>query len=262
MDKASWGGVVLGLGGIVGGLLLEGGSISQIVQPTAAMIVFGGTLGAVLLQFPLPVVLSAAGRLAHVFFLPNINPGGRVQELVEYAKRARREGIVSLDAELDQIQDSCLQKSLMLAVDGTEPQELRKLMELDFENQAESEEKIPQVFESAGGFSPTIGIIGAVLGLIQVMQHLDKIDEVGKGIAVAFVATIYGVGAANLFLLPVAGKLRIRIREEQVLRELTLEGVVSLLEGMNPRMLETKLRGFLGGDKPEPAPKPAVELAK
>lgn len=262
MDKASWGGVVLGLGGIVGGLLLEGGSISQIVQPTAAMIVFGGTLGAVLLQFPLPVVLSAAGRLAHVFFLPNINPGGRVQELVEYAKRARREGIVSLDAELDQIQDPCLQKSLMLAVDGTEPQELRKLMELDFENQAESEEKIPQVFESAGGFSPTIGIIGAVLGLIQVMQHLDKIDEVGKGIAVAFVATIYGVGAANLFLLPVAGKLRIRIREEQVLRELTLEGVVSLLEGMNPRMLETKLRGFLVGDKPEPAPKAAVELAK
>ena len=262
MDKASWGGVVLGLGGIVGGLLLEGGSISQIVQPTAAMIVFGGTLGAVLLQFPLPVVLSAAGRLAHVFFLPNINPGGRVQELVEYAKRARREGIVSLDAELDQIQDSCLQKSLMLAVDGTEPQELRKLMELDFENQAESEEKIPQVFESAGGFSPTIGIIGAVLGLIQVMQHLDKIDEVGKGIAVAFVATIYGVGAANLFLLPVAGKLRIRIREEQVLREMTLEGVVSILEGMNPRMLETKLRGFLGEDRPEPAPKAVVELAK
>ena len=262
MDKASWGGVVIGLGGIVGGLLLEGGSISQVVQPTAAMIVFGGTLGAVLLQFPLPVVLSAAGRLVHVFFQPDINLGERVRELVEYAKRARREGIVSLDAELDQIQDPSLQKSLMLAVDGTEPQELRKLMELDFENRAESEEKIPQVFESAGGFSPTIGIIGAVLGLIQVMQHLDKIDEVGKGIAVAFVATIYGVGAANLFLLPVAGKLRIRIREEQVLREMTLEGVVSILEGMNPRMLETKLLGFVGEDKPEPVPKAVAEFAK
>jgi chemotaxis protein MotA len=184
---------------------------------------------------------------------------------VEYAKRARREGIVSLDAELDQIPDLFLQKSLMLAVDGTEPQELRKLMELDLENQSEYEEKIPQVFESAGGFSPTIGIIGAVLGLIQVMQHLDKIDEVGKGIAVAFVATIYGVGAANLFLIPVAGKLRIRIREEQVLREMTLEGVVSILEGMNPRMLETKLLGFLVVDKkkkPEQLPKAAMELAK
>jgi len=262
VDKASCGGVILGLGGIVGGLLLEGGSISQVVQPTAAMIVFGGTFGAVLLQFPLPVVLSAAGRLAHVFFQPDINPEGRVRELVEYAKRARREGIVSLDAELDLIQDPFLQKSLMLAVDGTEPQELRKLMELDLDNRAEYEEKIPQVFESGGGFSPTIGIIGAVLGLIQVMQHLDKIDEVGRGIAVAFVATIYGVGAANLFLLPVAGKLRIRIREEQVLREMTLEGVVSILEGMNPRMLETKLLGYLGAHKPEPAPRDAVELVK
>ncbi|MGD0515555.1 MAG: MotA/TolQ/ExbB proton channel family protein, partial [Terriglobales bacterium] len=127
------------------------------------------------------------------------------------------------------------------------------------DNQADYEDKIPQVFESAGGFSPTIGIIGAVLGLIQVMQHLDKIDEVGRGIAVAFVATIYGVGAANLFLLPAAGKLRIRIREEQVLREMTLEGVVSILEGMNPRMLETKLSGFLGESKPELAQKaPAV----
>lgn len=261
MDKASWGGVVLGLGGIVGGLLLEGGSISQVLQPTAALIVFGGTVGAVLLQFPLPVVMSAAGRLAHVFFQPDINPEGRVRELVEYAKRARREGIVSLDAELDQIRDPFLQKSLMLAVDGTEPQELRKLMELDLDNRAEYEEKIPQVFESGGGFSPTIGIIGAVLGLIQVMQHLDKIDEVGKGIAVAFVATIYGVGAANLFLLPVAGKLRIRIREEQVLREMTLEGVVSILEGMNPRMLETKLLGYLSEDKPQPAPEATVPRA-
>jgi chemotaxis protein MotA len=147
----------------------------------------------------------------------------------------------------------------MLAVDGTEPQELRKMMELELDNQAEHEEKIPQVFESAGGFSPTVGIIGAVLGLIQVMQHLDKIDEVGKGIAVAFVATIYGVGSANLFFLPTAGKLKIRIREEQILREMTLEGVVSILEGMNPRMLETKLLGFLPETKPELNPQRGAE---
>jgi chemotaxis protein MotA len=174
--------------------------------------------------------------------------------LVKYANQARRDGIVSLDGELANIQDPFLRRSLMLAVDGTEPQELRKIMELELDNQEEQDEKIPQLFEAAGGFSPTIGIIGAVLGLIQVMQHLDKIDEVGKGIAVAFVATIYGVGAANLFLLPVAGKLKIRIREEQIIREMTLEGVISILEGMNPRMLEEKLLGFLvSGDK-ETAP--------
>ena len=266
MDKASWGGVVLGLGGIVGGLLLEGGNLSQILQPTAAMIVFGGTAGAVLIQFPLPVVVGAVRRLAEVFFQPHHNPGGMVQELVRYANRARREGIVSLDAELENIQEPFLKKSLTLAVDGTEPQELRQMMELELDNQSEREEKIPQVFESAGGFSPTIGIIGAVLGLIQVMQHLDKIDEVGRGIAVAFVATIYGVGAANLFFLPAAGKLRIRLREEQVLREMTLEGVVSILEGMNPRMLETRLLGFLAEekkeDKAEPEPPVAEEPAE
>jgi len=127
------------------------------------------------------------------------------------------------------------------------------MMELDLGSKAEEEERIPQVFESAGGFSPTIGIIGAVLGLIQVMQHLDNIDEVGKGIAVAFVATIYGVGAANIFFLPASGKLKIRIRKEQLLREMTLEGVVSILEGINPRMLETKLNGFMEEERQEKA---------
>ena len=125
---------------------------------------------------------------------------------MQFAQKARREGIVSLDAELPKIADSFLERSLMLAVDGTEPQELRKMMELELDNQAEHEEQIPQVFESAGGFAPTVGIIGAVLGLIQVMQHLDKIDEVGKGIAVAFVATIYGVGSANLFIFQLLAK--------------------------------------------------------
>ncbi|HLI34714.1 MAG TPA: MotA/TolQ/ExbB proton channel family protein, partial [Terriglobia bacterium] len=138
-----------------------------------------------------------------------------------------------------------LKKSLMLAIDGTEPQELRKMMELEMDNQAEHEEKAPQVFEAAGGYAPTIGILGAVLGLIQVMQHLDNINEVGRGIAVAFVATVYGVGSANLFFLPAAGKLKIRLRQEQLSREMILEGVISILEGLNPRMVETKLRGFL-----------------
>lgn len=245
MDKASFGGVVLAIGGIVAGLLLEGGNLGQVLQPTAAMIVFGGTLGAVLLQFPLSVVGDAFLRLGSVFRSPRRNVEIMIRQLVHYAQKARREGIVSLDSELEEIGDPFLKKSLMLAVDGTEPDELRKIMEFELNNQAEFEERAPQVFEAAGGFAPTIGIIGAVLGLIQVMQHLDKIDEVGRGIAVAFVATIYGVGSANLLYLPIAGKMKLRIREEQIAREMTLEGVASILEGMNPHMLQTKLLGFV-----------------
>jgi chemotaxis protein MotA len=198
----------------------------------------------VLLQFPLRVVLAAILRLRGVFIDPSRDPQTLIAEIVNYAHLARRQGIVSLDSELGNITDPFLKKSLMLAVDGTEPAEIRSMMELELDNQAEHEEHIPRVFESAGGFSPTIGIIGAVLGLIQVMQHLDNITEVGRGIAVAFVATIYGVGVANLFFLPASGKIKMRIRQEQILREMTLEGVISILEGMNPRMLETKLRAF------------------
>jgi chemotaxis protein MotA len=244
MDKSSLLGVAVAIGGILLGLLLEGGRITQILQPTAAMIVFGGTLGAVMIQFPLRVVFAAAKRLGQVFVDNSQDPNELIQEIVGYAQKARKEGIVSLDNELSSIGDPFLRKSLMLAVDGTEPQEIRKMMELELENQSEHEDHLPRVFESAGGFAPTIGIIGAVLGLIQVMQHLDDISEVGKGIAVAFVATIYGVGSANLFFLPVSGKIKIRIRQEQIFREMMLEGVISILEGMNPRMLETKLLGF------------------
>lgn len=253
MDKASFAGLLLAVGGILAGLILEGGSLAQILQPTAALIVFGGTMGAVFLQFPLPAVLQSFRRLAQVFFAKPRDGHSVIQELLTYANKARREGIVSLDGDLQNINEPFLKKSLMLAVDGTEPEELRKMMELEMDNNADHEEKIPQVFESAGGFAPTVGILGAVLGLIQVMQHLDKIDEVGRGIAVAFVATIYGVASANLFFLPAAGKLKIRLAEEQVIREMMLEGVVSILEGMNPRMLETKLLGFLpNSDKRRP----------
>ncbi|HUL14867.1 MAG TPA: flagellar motor protein [Terriglobales bacterium] len=244
MDKSSFGGIILAVGGILLGLFLEGGKIAQILQPTAAMIVFGGTLGAIMLQFPLRVVLVAFRSLGQLFIDPSRDPQSMIAEIVGYAHKARKDGIVSLDSDLEKVKDPFLKKSLMLAVDGTEPQEIRKMMELELDNQAEHEEHIPSVFESAGGFSPTIGIIGAVLGLIQVMQHLDNISEVGRGIAVAFVATIYGVGAANLFFLPASGKIKMRIRQEQVRREMMLEGVISILEGMNPRMIETKLRGF------------------
>jgi len=251
VDKSTIVGILLAVGGIVAGLLIEGGKIAQILQPTAAMIVFGGTIGAVMVQFPLSVVMQAFKSLVHVFLDKNQDPTQVIKDLVGYAQRARKDGIVSLDAELANIKDPFLKKTLMLAVDGTDPQELRKMMELELDNQAEHAEKIAQVFESAGGFAPTIGIIGAVLGLIQVMQHLQNIDEVGRGIAVAFVATIYGVGSANLLFLPSSGKLKIKSRQEQVWHEMTLEGVISILEGMNPRMLETKLLGYLHEHKPE-----------
>jgi chemotaxis protein MotA len=256
VDKGTIGGLLLALAGIIGGLTLEGGNVSQILQPTAAMIVLGGTLGAVLVSYPLPTVMASFRRLSSVFFERGRNLENLIEEVVGYAIKARKEGIVSLDNLLPSIQDPFLKKSLMLAVDGTEPKELRKMMELEMDNQADQEEKLPQVFESAGGYSPTIGIIGAVLGLIQVMQHLDNIAEVGKGIAVAFVATVYGVGMANIFFLPSGGKLRIRIREEQTAREMILEGVIAILEGLNPRMVETKLRGYLAAQNDSQAGQP------
>jgi chemotaxis protein MotA len=257
MDKASIGGVILAVTGIIAGLLMEGGNLGQVLQPTAALIVFGGTLGAVLLQFPLTTVVAAFRSLTHIFAAPRKHDSELIRLLVTFANKARRQGVVSLDADLQTIREPFLKQTLMLAVDGTEPAELRKIMCVSLDSTTEDEERLPAVFESAGGFSPTIGILGAVLGLIQVMQHLDNIQEVGRGIAVAFVATIYGVGIANLFFLPMAGKMRIRIRDGHRRREMMLEGVISILEGMNPRMLEIKLAGFVddpgAGNKKEQA---------
>jgi len=256
MEKSSIGGVLLAVFGIVAGLVMEGGNIGQILQPTAAVIVLGGTMGAVLLQFPLNTVMAAFRNLGHVFAAPRKQNNELINLLLSFANKARRNGVVSLDADLKTLHDPFLRRALMLAVDGTEPSELRKIMQVSMDSTMEREEQLPMVFESAGGFSPTIGILGAVIGLIQVMQHLDNMQEVGRGIAVAFVATIYGVGLANLFFLPFAGKMRIRIRDGQRHREMMLEGVISIIEGMNPRMLEVKLGGFLhGAPNEKPAPK-------
>ena len=251
VDRSTIIGIIVAIGGILLGLLLEGGKIAQILQPTAALIVFGGTLGAVLVQYPLPVVITAMRRLRSVFLEPELCPSTIVEQLTTLALRARREGIIALDEELTNVSDDFTRKAVMLAVDGSESSELRSIMHFEMQAREEHDEEIARVYESAGGFSPTIGIIGAVLGLIQVMQHLDNIDEVGRGIAVAFVATIYGVGAANLVFLPVAGKLRARARNEQIMREMALEGAVSILEGMNPRILETKLNGYIVPSQPK-----------
>lgn len=251
VDKGTLGGIAIALTGIGIGLTLDGGKLAQVLQPTAALIVLGGTIGAVLVQFPLRVVLEAAGQLKHVFFGSDPESDLLVKNLLHYARKARKEGLLSLDGELAKIQDPFLKESLMLAVDGVNPNDLRKMMELQLDYQGEKDERIPKVFEAAGGFAPTIGIIGAVLGLIQVMQRLQDINEVGRGIAVAFVATIYGVGSANLLFLPWAGKLRIRMRERQVIQEMTLEAVLSIIEGVNPRALELRLSSY----RTEPGPR-------
>jgi chemotaxis protein MotA len=262
MDFASIGGIALALIGILAGMMIEGGSISQITQPTAAMIVVGGTMGAVMLQFPMSIFLAAMKSIVKVFMHKGPEGEAVLALIVELANKARKSGIVSLDGDLGKIEDPFLKQALMLAVDGTEPNEVRKIMQLELDNKSEIEEKIPAVFEAAGGYSPTVGIIGAVLGLIQVMKNLANIDEVGRGIATAFVATIYGVALANLIFLPAAGKLKFRHREEQMIKEMMLEGVISILEGMNPRMIETKLRTYLFDSKPESTAKAAGKGAE
>ncbi|MCC6748473.1 MAG: flagellar motor protein [Deltaproteobacteria bacterium] len=245
MDLGSILGVVIAAVGIIVGMYLEGGSILQILQPTAGMIVFGGTIGACMIAFPLKTFIQSFKDLKKLIFEPKANGEELIKELVGYAHKARKDGILALEAELPKVKDPFLRKSLGSAVDGVEPKAARAAMELEIQFAEEHGEQVPKVFESAGGFAPTVGILGAVLGLIQVMQHLDNINEVGHGIAVAFVATIYGVGAANLFFLPAAGKLKIKHRQEIVVREMMVEGVIGILEGLSPRLLEDRLRAFV-----------------
>jgi len=254
LDKNTFVGIAIALIGIGIGTVLEGGAIAQLLQPTAALIVLGGTLGAVLVQFPFPIVARAFVQLKDVFLRSGPTPDHLIQHLLRFAYKARREGILSLDTELAKIEDPFLKESLMLAIDGVNAADLRKMMELQLEYEGEKDERVPKVFDAAGGFAPTFGIVGAVLGLIQVMQRLQNINEVGKGIAVAFVATIYGVGSANLFFLPWAGKLRIRLREKQVVQEMTLEAVLAIIEGVNPRALELRLNSFAAAP-----PRPRLE---
>lgn len=245
MNKGTLGGIFIAVAGIAAGLYLDGGKVGQMLQPTAALIVFGGTFGAVLVQFPFSIVVQAARHLKEMF-LPVEDPASAlIENMTRYALRARRNGLVSLDAELGSIDDPFLRKTMTLAVDGIKSSELRETMETEMDLEADKEALIPKVFEAAGGYAPTIGILGAVIGLIQVMQRLQNIDEVGRGIAVAFVATLYGVGSANIFFLPCAGRIKMLVQRKQVLRQLMLEGVLSIVDRANPRVLEAKLAVYL-----------------
>jgi chemotaxis protein MotA len=243
-DLATFAGFAVALGGIVGGLLLEKGSIQDVAQGTAALIVFGGTLGAVLVTTPLPVFKRAVKRLGSVLFEQASSTTETIEALILFASKARKNGIVSLETEAATIADPFLRKSLSLAVDGTDLQEIRKMMEIDINLSEQTSEAEAKVWDAAGGYAPTVGIIGAVMGLIQVMKHLEDIKEVGHGIAVAFVATVYGVASSNLFFLPAANKMRARMHNASVLKEMTLEGVIGIVEGLNPTLIRMKLAAF------------------
>ena len=253
-DLATLGGLALALAGILGGLVLEQGKVKDVAQVTAAIIVLGGTLGAVMVTTPLGTLRSAAAKLSTVFFQASHPPDVIIEQIIGYATKARKNGIVSLEDETESIQDPFLRKALNLAVDGADLQELRRMMELEITLEEQRGEAEAKVYEAAGGYAPTIGIIGAVLGLIQVMKHLANIDEVGRGIAVAFVATVYGVASANIFFLPAGAKLRSRLHEAVQIRELMLEGVLGIAEGLNPKLIRIKLEAYLPPAPPKKTP--------
>ena len=243
-DFATIGGLALAIVGIVGGLLLEGGSLHDVAQVTAALIVVGGTLGATMVNTPLPALVGAAKRLRDVALQPPSANDAVVEEIINLAAKARKGGLVSLEGDAEQASDPFLRKSLNLAVDGCDIQELRKMMELEIELAETRGLAEAHVFEAAGGYAPTIGIIGAVLGLIQVMKQLSNTEQVGHGIATAFVATVYGVAIANLFFLPAANKVKARLNEETQRKELILEGVCAIVEGLNPKLVRSKLEAY------------------
>lgn len=243
-DLATILGILLALGGILGGLVLEGGKLQDVIQITAAIIVLGGTVGAVMVSTPSRVLKGALSRFTKIFFDAEPPTDALIEELIDYASTARKSGLVSLEERALKIGDPFLRKAMNLAVDGTDMQELRSMMELETQMEECRALAEAKVFENAGGYAPTIGIIGAVMGLIQVMKNLANIDEVGHGIAVAFVATVYGVGLANIVFIPASNKIRARIQRQTELRELMLEGVISIVEGLNPKLIRSKLEAF------------------
>jgi len=245
IDLASILGLTIAGVAILGGQALEGGSIGSILQGTAALIVLGGTFGACLLQFQLPVAMASLKAVVRVFQDPKTNNREVIREIIRLANKARKEGVISLESDTQKISDPFLKKALTMAMDGVEPKVLRETMELEISNLEDETEQPIKFWQAAGGYSPTIGILGAVLGLIHVMENLSDPSKLGSGIAVAFVATVYGVGLANLVFLPMAGKLKLKSKEHLVAKEIMLVGVISILEGENPRLIEDKLKSYL-----------------
>ncbi|MBT0959635.1 flagellar motor protein [Denitromonas iodatirespirans] len=244
MDSISLIGLVLGVSAILVGQVLEGGHISSLVQPTAFMIVIGGTLGAVMLQSPLRVFQDGMRMAKWIFVPPALTHAQLIEQVVGWSHVARREGLLALENQIAGMQDSFTQKGVQLLVDGVEPERLREVMDVEI-SAWESRMKLgAKIWEAAGGYAPTIGILGAVMGLIHVMENLSDPSKLGAGIAVAFVATIYGVGSANMVFLPMAKKLLAHVSRLVSLREMLVDGLVGIANGDNPRIIESRLQGY------------------
>ena len=246
-------GMVVAMVAILFGNTLEGGHMSSVVGGPAALIVIGGTIGAVIVQYPFSTLKGALKAAGKTFKKPAQDARTLIEEIVGYANQARLEGILALEKVASNASDPFLSKALMMAIDGADSNALRETMEIIIDQQEEHGEDAAKVFEAGGGYAPTIGIIGAVLGLIHVMSNLSDINAVGHGIAAAFVATIYGVGVANILFLPLAGRIKLQVRDEGSLRQLTLVGVLAIQEGMNPKLVRERLSAFLHDHDPAPA---------
>lgn len=255
MDLATLLGLIIGLVGILGGNALEGGSIQSLLQLTAALVVFGGTIGATMISYPLPVFLRACKDLRKVFMHKRRDLNVLVEEVFGYAQHARRDGLISLEPVVKGATDPFLAKAMMMAIDGTDSKVMRENLELMLGHREEELEVSGKVWESAGGYAPTVGIIGAVMGLILVMQNLSDVAAVGHGIAVAFVATIYGVVLANVFFLPCATKLKLHAQGEVKALEMMMEGAIAIQEGQNPAVVRDKLESFFAGHGKQDAAK-------
>ena len=245
MDIATILGIVIALGSIIGGQILEGGHVGSIMQLTAFIIVIGGTFGAICIQNPLPVVIKAFGALSIAVAGSYVDNKGTIKLILDLANISRKQGLLALEGKLKDVKDPFMKKGVQLIVDGTEPKAVHEILEIEVEHHEEQGVIAAKVWEAAGGYAPTVGIIGAVLGLIHVMENLADPSKLGGGIAVAFVATVYGVGAANLFFLPLANKIKLKLKEEAGARNLMIMGLVGLAQGENPRLLQEKLEGFL-----------------
>jgi chemotaxis protein MotA len=246
VDKVSLVGLLLGLGAILGGQTLEGGHVGSLVQPAAFLIVMGGTIGAVLLQSPFDVFLGGVKMAKWVFWPPSQGHERAIERIVVWSNLARREGLLTLERHLDEVEgDPFMLRGLQMLVDAFEPVHLRESLEIEIDAWATQMRQCARIWESAGGYSPTIGILGAVLGLIHVMENLSDPTKLGSGIAVAFVATIYGVGLANLILLPIHKKLLSHIGTQASCREMIIDGLIGIANGDNPRIIENRMRGYI-----------------
>lgn len=245
MDKLTLLGLVVGLTGIMAGQMLEGGDLSILFQGAAFLIVFGGTLGAVMVQCPARVFFMAIKMGRWAFVTPRLHSRDMARQLMEWSVLARKEGILALEARASDIDDPFLKKGLQLLVDGNSAEKIREVLDVDTHSWEQLRWQSARVWEAAAGYSPTIGIIGAVLGLMHVMQNLGEPSKLGGGIAVAFVATIYGVAFANLLFLPVANKLKSLIMQQTHMREMVVDGLVGIANGDNPRLIEIKLQSYI-----------------